>query len=191
MLPDLSRLLPRFTASVLKKVPRMGSTRHELGGSEGAALRCNAHCGVEAEWLARCRQLENSTPLNAGTAGISRCRDRASTQLRSVHRVHCAHGKKQDACDLCAAKHPTLKKAKSKVRRVGVSAAAAKKKRPQETAEAKQVAQMPVETTLINVIEEPAPGVIAVPEYEAAQTATSISSDGEPERGAGPAATPT
>jgi exodeoxyribonuclease V alpha subunit len=42
-----------------------------------------------------------------------------------------------------AAKHVKLKKAKSKVRRVGLSAtkaAAAKKKRPQETSEAKEVA---------------------------------------------------
>jgi hypothetical protein len=83
------------------------------------------------------------------------------------------------------AKHVVLKKAKSKVRRVGLSAkkaAAAYKKAPQEMAEAKQVAQMPVETTIIDVREEPAPGVIAVTEYEAVRTATSISSDGEPER---------
>jgi hypothetical protein len=94
-----------------------------------------------------------------------------------------------------AAKHVTLKKAKSKVRRVGLSAkkAAAKKKAPGEAAEGKQVAQTPVETTVINVIEKPAPGAIAVTEYETVQMATSISSEGEPERheGAGPAGAPT
>ena len=60
-----------------------------------------------------------------------------------------------------AAKHVTPKKAKSKVRRAGMSAKkpAAEKKRPPDTAGRRQVAQMPVETTVIDVIEKPAPGV--------------------------------
>jgi|SRR2546429_666866 hypothetical protein len=74
-----------------------------------------------------------------------------------------------------AAKHATPKKAKSKVQRAGMSAKkpAAKKRRPPETAERRQVAEMPVETTV--------------------RTATSILPGGEPERGEGigPAGTST
>jgi hypothetical protein len=79
-----------------------------------------------------------------------------------------------------AAKHATPKKAKSKVQRAGTSAKkpAAKKKRPPETAERRQVAEMPVETTRV-------PGVVAVPEHESVRTTTSISPGGEPERGEG------
>src|SRR5262245_236707 len=92
-----------------------------------------------------------------------------------------------------AAKHATPKKAKSNVRRAGMSAKkpAAEKKRPPDTAGRRQGAQMPVETTVIDVIEKPAPGVVAVTEYESVRTATSISPGGEPERGEaiGPAAT--
>jgi hypothetical protein len=61
----------------------------------------------------------------------------------------------------------------------------AKKKRPPETIERKPVAEMPVttvETTIIDVIEQPTPGVVAVTEYESVQTATSIPSGSEPER---------
>ena len=59
-----------------------------------------------------------------------------------------------------AAKRATPKKAKSKARRAGMSAKkpAAEKKRPPDTAGRTQVAQMPVETTVIDVIEKPAPG---------------------------------
>ena len=41
----------------------------------------------------------------------------------------------------------------------------------------------PIETTPIDVIDEPAPGVVAVTEHESAQKATSISTDVQPERG--------
>jgi hypothetical protein len=86
-----------------------------------------------------------------------------------------------------AAKHATPKKAKSKVQRVGMSAKkpAAKKKRSPETAERRQAVKMPVETTIIDVIEEPTPGAVAVTEYESVRTATSILPGGEPERGEG------
>lgn len=90
-----------------------------------------------------------------------------------------------------ATKHPTLKKTKSKVQRAGMSTkkSPAKKKRPPETMERRPVAEMPVETTvettIIDVIEEPAPGVVAVTEYESVQTATSIPAGSEPERGEG------
>jgi len=89
-----------------------------------------------------------------------------------------------------ATKHPTLKKTKSKVQRAGMSTkkSPAKKKRPPETMERRPVAEVPVttvETTIIDVIEEPAPGVVAVTEYESVQTATSIPAGSEPERGEG------
>ena len=41
----------------------------------------------------------------------------------------------------------------------------AKKKRHPETAERRQVLEMRVETTMIDVIEEPAPGVVVATEY--------------------------
>ena len=84
-----------------------------------------------------------------------------------------------------AAKHATLKKAKSKIQRAGMSAkkSAARKGRTPETAEARPVVRMPVETTIIDVIEETAPGVVAVTEYESVRTAASISAGGEPECG--------
>jgi len=88
-----------------------------------------------------------------------------------------------------AAKHATLKK--SKAQRAGMSAkkSPAKKKRPPETMERRPVAEVPVETTvettIIEVIEEPALGVVAVTEYESVQTATSIPTGSELERGEG------
>jgi hypothetical protein len=45
---------------------------------------------------------------------------------------------------------------------------------------------LPVEDTIIDVIEEPVPGVVVVTEYESLRTDTSISSGHEPKRGAGP-----
>src|SRR5713101_4587681 len=91
------------------------------------------------------------------------------------------------------AKHATPKKAKSKVQRAGMSVKkpAAKKKRPRETVERRQVVEMPVENTIIDLIEEPVPGVVAVTEYESVRTATSILPAGEPEggEGIGPAGT--
>jgi hypothetical protein len=90
-----------------------------------------------------------------------------------------------------AVKRATLKKMKSKVQRAGMSAkkSPAKKKRSPETVERRPVAETPVETTvkttIIDVIEEPAPGVVAVTEYESVQTATSIPAGSEPERAEG------
>ena len=86
-----------------------------------------------------------------------------------------------------AAKHATPKKAKSKVQRAGMSAKkpAAKKKRPPETVETGQVAAKPIETTIIDAIKEPAPGLVAVTEYETVHTAASLSTGAESERGEG------
>ena len=90
-----------------------------------------------------------------------------------------------------AAKHATSKKAKSKVRRAGGGApkSAAKKKRPPKTAARKtpkHVVEVPVEDTIIDVIEEPVPGMIVDTEYESIRTATPLSSRREPKRGIGP-----
>ena len=77
-----------------------------------------------------------------------------------------------------AAKQGTLRRAKSKVKRAAVSPnkPAAKKKRPTKPVKATLVAAMPIETTPMDVIEEPAPGVIGVTEHESVQT-RSISTD--------------
>ena len=89
-----------------------------------------------------------------------------------------------------AAKHTTSKKAKSKVRRAGGGApkSAAKKKRSPKTAARKtprHVVEVPVEDTIIDVIEEPVPGLVVVTEYESIRTATPLSSSREPKRGVG------
>jgi hypothetical protein len=92
------------------------------------------------------------------------------------------------------AKRATPKKAKSKVRRAGSGAPKppVKKKRPPKTAARKAPRKtprqvvVPVEDTIIDVIEEPVPGTVVVTEYESIRTATPISSGPEPQRGAGP-----
>ena len=93
-----------------------------------------------------------------------------------------------------AAKRTTPKQAKSKVRRAGSGAPkpAVKKKRPPKTAARKAPRKgprqvvVPVEDTIIDVIEEPVPGVVVVTEYESIRTGTPISSGREPKRGVGP-----
>ena len=93
-----------------------------------------------------------------------------------------------------AAKRTTPKKAKSKVRRGGGAAPkhAVKKKRPPKIAARKpprnapKQVVAPVEDTIIDVIEEPVPGVVVVTEYESIRTATPISSARKPKRDAGP-----
>ncbi len=83
------------------------------------------------------------------------------------------------------------KQAKAKVR--GAKKPRAKKQRPSKVAARKalrkaprQVVEVPVEDTIIDVIEEPVPGVVVVTEYETIQTATPISSSPEPRRSVGP-----
>ena len=89
-----------------------------------------------------------------------------------------------------AVKRATPKKPKSKVRRAGMSTTkpAVKKKRTPKTAARKvprQVAEEPVEDTIIDVIEEPVPGLVVVTEYESIRTATPISPGGTAERSEG------
>ena len=87
-----------------------------------------------------------------------------------------------------AAKRTTPKAAKSKVRPAGSGAPkpAVKKKRPPKTAarkaprKAPRQVVVPVEDTIIDVIEEPAPSVVVVTEYESIRTDTPISSGREP-----------
>jgi hypothetical protein len=93
------------------------------------------------------------------------------------------------------AKHSSLKKAKSKVQPTGMNAnkPAARKKRPTKTVETLPAAEMPVETMTIDVIEESAPGVVAVAQYESVQAMTPIAAGDEPkgDEGIAPAGTST
>ena len=89
-----------------------------------------------------------------------------------------------------AAKRTTPKKAKSRVRRAGRGAPkpTAKKKQPSKIVARKaprQVAKVQVETTIIDVIEEPIPGVVIVTEYESVRTAPPLSPGRLPKRGEG------
>jgi len=80
-----------------------------------------------------------------------------------------------------AAKRATPRKAKSKVKRTAVNAKrpVAKKKRPSQPMETAK----PIETIPMDVIDEPAPGVVGLAVHESTQIATSISIDVQPERG--------
>ena len=89
-----------------------------------------------------------------------------------------------------AAKRTKPKQAKSKVS--GAAKPMAKKQRPSKvgarkapTKPPRQVVEVQVEDTIIDVIEEPVPGVVVVTEYETIRTATPISSSPEPKRGVG------
>jgi hypothetical protein len=90
-----------------------------------------------------------------------------------------------------AAKRLTPKQAKSKVRSAAKpmsrrqrQSKIAARKAPSKTP--RQVVEVPVEDTIIDVIEEPVPGVVVVTEYETIRTATPISSSPEPKPGVGP-----
>ena len=85
----------------------------------------------------------------------------------------------------------TPKQAKSKVR--GAAKPMSKRQRQSKIAARKapsktprQAVEVPVEDTIIDVIEEPVPGVVVVTEYETIRTATPISSRPEPKPGVGP-----
>jgi hypothetical protein len=86
-----------------------------------------------------------------------------------------------------AAKRTMPKQPKSKVR--GAAKPMSNKRRQSKIAARKaprQAVEVPVESTIIDVIEEPVPGVVVVTEYETIRTATSISSSPEPKPGIGP-----
>jgi hypothetical protein len=121
---------------------------------------------------------------------MAKAKKRVATRKKSSKRgkASAKPGRKKPA------KRATPKKAKSKVRRAGSGAPkpAVKKKRPPKTAARKAPRKtprqvvVPVEDTIIDVIEEPVPGTVVVTEYESIRTATPISSGPEPKRGAGP-----
>ena len=90
-----------------------------------------------------------------------------------------------------AAKRTMPRQAKSKVR--GAAKPMSNKQRQSKIAARKaprqtprQVVEAQVEDTIIDVIEEPAPGVVVVTEYETIRTAIPISSSPGPKRGVGP-----
>jgi hypothetical protein len=90
-----------------------------------------------------------------------------------------------------AAKLTKPKQTKSKVR--GAAKLMTKKQRPSKIAASKvprktpiQLVEVPIEDTIIDVIEEPVPGVVVVTEYEMIRTAAPVSSSPEPKRGVGP-----
>jgi hypothetical protein len=99
---------------------------------------------------------------------MAKAKKRVATRKKSSKR-----GKAGAKLGRKMAKHAKPKKAKSKVQRAGMSAKkrAAKKQR------------QAVETTKIDVIDEAAPGVISVKEYDSVRTATSVAPGIEPERG--------
>jgi len=122
---------------------------------------------------------------------MAKAKKRVATRKKSSKR-----GKESAKRVRKAAKNATLKKAKSKVQRarMGTKKSPVKTKRLPETMERRPVAEVPVstvETTIIDVIEQPSPDVVAVTEYESVETTTYIPAAGEPEsgEGAGPAGT--
>ena len=79
------------------------------------------------------------------------------------------------------AKHTTLKKAKPKVQPTGMNAKkpTTRKKRSIKTVERPPVAEKPVETTTIDIIEESASSVVGVTQYESVQATTPIAAADE------------
>lgn len=117
---------------------------------------------------------------------MAKAKKRVATRKKSSGR-----GKASKPARKKAAKRTTPKKAKSKIRRAGRSApkALAKKKRARKTPARRaptkaprQMLEVPVEDTIIDVIEEPVPGVVVVTEYESIRTTTPR----EPTRDVGP-----
>jgi hypothetical protein len=120
---------------------------------------------------------------------MAKAKKRVATRKKSSKR-----GKASAKPTRKAAAKRTTPAAKSKVRPAGSGAPkpAVKKKRPPKTAarkaprKAPRQVVVPVEDTIIDVIEEPAPSVVVVTEYESIRTDTPISSGREPKRGVGP-----
>jgi hypothetical protein len=113
---------------------------------------------------------------------MAKAKKRVSARKQSSKRGKASAKVSAKAARKIAAKRATVKKAKSKVRRAGMSArkSAARKGRKPEMAEARPAAEMPVETIIIDVIEEPAAGLVAATEYHSIQAETSISACDEP-----------
>jgi hypothetical protein len=107
---------------------------------------------------------------------MAKAKKRVAARKKSSKRGKASARVSAKAARKIAAKRTTLKKAKSKVRRAGMSArkSAARKRREPGMVEALPVAEMPVETTIIDVIEEPVPGLIATTEHHSIQAGTAI-----------------
>lgn len=107
---------------------------------------------------------------------MAKAKKRVAARKRSSKRGKASARVSAKAARKIAAKRATPKKAKSRVRRAGLSARkpAASKRQEPEMVEALPVAEMPVETTIIDVIEEPVPGLIATTEHHSIQAGTAI-----------------
>ena len=116
---------------------------------------------------------------------MAKAKKRVAARKQSSKRGKASARVSAKAARKIAAKRATLKKAKSRVRRAGMSArkSAASKRRKPEMVEALPVAEMSVETTIIDVIEEPAAGLIATTEYHSIRAETAISACDEPNSG--------
>jgi hypothetical protein len=117
-------------------------------------------------------------PATSQEIAMAKAKKRVATRKKSSKRgkvvAKPAHKK--------AAKRTAPSKAKSKIRSPSKRATrpAANKNLVPKTAarkEPRQVVEVPVEITTIDVIEEPVPGVVVVTEYESVQTATPVSPD--------------
>ncbi len=136
---------------------------------------------------------------------MAKAKKRVATRKKSSksRKANAKTARKKPASKKKAAKRTTPKKAKSKVRRGAKSTpksgakSAAKKKLRSKTAarkaskkapitETTNVAEIPVETTIIDVIEKLAPGQFVVTEYESVRTGTPTSPGRQPKRGGGP-----
>ena len=118
---------------------------------------------------------------------MAKAKKRVSTQKKSAKRGKASAKPARKK----TAKRATMNKAKSKVRRAGGNppkSTATEKRQPKATAgkSPKAVAEAPLEATIIDVIEEPAPGVVVVTEYESVRTAIPTSPGREPKRGDDP-----
>ena len=107
---------------------------------------------------------------------MAKAKKRVAARKQSSKRGKASARVSAKAARKIAAKRATPKKAKSRVRRAGLSARkpAASKRQEPEMVEALPVAEMPVETTIIDVIEEPVPGLIATTEHHSIQAGTAI-----------------
>jgi hypothetical protein len=130
---------------------------------------------------------------------MAKAKKRVTTRKKSSKRRKPSAKAVSKARKKKTSKRTTPKKAKSRIRRGGKSApksAGKKKLRSKPTArkvskkasitEATNVAEIPVETTIIDVIDEPAPGVFVVTEYESVRTGTPTWPGREPKRDGGP-----
>jgi hypothetical protein len=118
---------------------------------------------------------------------MAKAKKRVAARKQSSKRGKASANVSANAARKIAAKRVTLKKAKSKARRAGSSTkrSAARKRREPQMVEALPIVQVPVETTIIDVVEEPASGVMAVTEYHSIRAEPAISVCDEPNSGEG------